>query len=332
MDADIKRGSMPIRTRKAVRRCPNWRIALLSLLLLQEGTRRVECKGKISFDLHPTAVLASRRRRQRNLLNCKDSNSSCLATLNRSVEEEWWFHPQANAIYATIPKKEDMFEFEPDYLLEDFHRFRHLSRHERNYRMQMGLDLQSDWDGIYDFDMIYANSDGEFHTNSTNATSKQFQRQLRQSVTSSVHLGGRFNNYQGVSLSQGYGTHYANAWVGSPTPQRKTLIVDTGSHYTAFPCTGCRNCGQQHHTDPYFNPQKSSTFHVLQCHECREGVNCHDNRCIFSQSYTEGSSWEAYQVKDKFYCGGSDFLGAVDPNHQKYAIDFMFGCQLSLNG
>ena len=38
--------------------------------------------------------------------------------------------------------------------------------------------------------------------------------------------------FQAVPLSQGYGTHYANAWVGSPTPQRKTLIVDTGSHYT----------------------------------------------------------------------------------------------------
>lgn len=56
------------------------------------------------------------------------------------------------------------------------------------------------------------------------------------------------------------------------------------------------------------------------------------DRCVFSQSYTEGSSWEAYQVRDKFYCGGNDFLGAVDPNDQKYVIDFMFGCQLSLNG
>ena len=100
----------------------------------------------------------------------------------------------------------------------------------------------------------------------------------------------------------------------------------------AFPCTGCKNCGLQHHTDPYYAPEKSSSFHLLECQECREGVTCQDNRCIFSQSYTEGSSWEAYQVSDKFYCGGNDFLGAVDPRDQKYAIDFMFGCQLSLNG
>jgi Xylanase inhibitor N-terminal len=317
----------------------NWPTALLSLFLLQKGALRAECTGVISFDLHPTAVLASQRRERRRLLNCQQSNTSCLSTLNQSAEEKWWFHPNSNAVYATIPKKEDMAEdgFESDDLLDDFHRYRHLSRHERHYRTQLGLDLQPDWDGIYNFDKEYEDDDDDEElrvnaTNATNATSKHTQRLLRQTVTSSVHLGGRFNNYQGVSLSQGYGTHYANAWVGSPTPQRKTLIVDTGSHYTAFPCVGCRNCGLQHHTDPYYNPQKSNTFHLLQCNECREGVTCQDERCIFSQSYTEGSSWEAYQVSDKFYCGGSDFLGAVDPDHQKYSIDFMFGCQLSLNG
>jgi len=36
-------------------------------------------------------------------------------------------------------------------------------------------------------------------------------------------------------LFQGMGTHYADVWVGTP-PQRKSVIVDTGSHYTAFPC------------------------------------------------------------------------------------------------
>jgi hypothetical protein len=38
-------------------------------------------------------------------------------------------------------------------------------------------------------------------------------------------------------------------WVGSPTPQRQTVIVDTGSHFTAFPCTGCDGCGESYHTD-----------------------------------------------------------------------------------
>ena len=60
-------------------------------------------------------------------------------------------------------------------------------------------------------------------------------------TATSVPYGGVFDNYQAVPLSQGYGTHFANIWVGSPTPQRKTVIVDTGSHYTAFPCSGCLN-------------------------------------------------------------------------------------------
>ena len=36
-------------------------------------------------------------------------------------------------------------------------------------------------------------------------------------------------------LYQGIGTHYANIFVGTP-PQRVSVIVDTGSHHTAFPC------------------------------------------------------------------------------------------------
>lgn len=43
-------------------------------------------------------------------------------------------------------------------------------------------------------------------------------------------------------LFQGMGTHYSFIWVGSP-PQRVSVIMDTGSHHTAFPCVGCK-CGK----------------------------------------------------------------------------------------
>lgn len=43
-------------------------------------------------------------------------------------------------------------------------------------------------------------------------------------------------------LFEGLGTHYTFIWVGSP-PQRVSVIMDTGSHHTAFPCVGCR-CGK----------------------------------------------------------------------------------------
>ena len=97
-------------------------------------------------------------------------------------------------------------------------------------------------------------------------------------------------------LFQGIGTHYANIFVGVP-PQRVSVIVDTGSHHTAFPCTGCKQCGK--HTDPYFDPDHSETQNTLSCDKCEAGAKCTAKRCQLSQSYTEGSSWKAYQVRPR---------------------------------
>ena len=94
--------------------------------------------------------------------------------------------------------------------------------------------------------------------------------------------GGMFNSYQTTPVHQGYGTHFATIWVGTP-PQRKSVIIDTGSHYTAFPCKGCLNCGEEHHTDPVFDPDESSTFHALTCSEC-QSASCLKGKCVFSQS------------------------------------------------
>lgn len=80
------------------------------------------------------------------------------------------------------------------------------------------------------------------------------------------------------------------------------------------------------------NPEKSKSFRSLQCDECKDGVVCENSQCRFSQSYTEGSSWEAIQVIDRFYCGGTDILDSVEPNDEKYAMEFMFGCQVSMTG
>ena len=49
--------------------------------------------------------------------------------------------------------------------------------------------------------------------------------------------------------------------------------------------------------DPYFDPAKSSTSTVKSCG--REG-----KKCYFKQSYTEGSSWSAFKVRDKVWVGG----------------------------
>ena len=119
------------------------------------------------------------------------------------------------------------------------------------------------------------------------------------------------------------------------------MIVDTGSHHTAWPCKGCQDCGEDHHTDSYFDPDQSKTFIALQCHECRYEARCEamnekqldsKNSCMVRQAYTEGSSWTAYQARDMVFCGGRDVFSAADPVDQRYAVPFMFGCQMSSNG
>ena len=52
----------------------------------------------------------------------------------------------------------------------------------------------------------------------------------------------RLASEQLAPLFHGVGVHYAFVWVGSP-PQRVSVIVDTGSRHTAFPCVGCK-CGR----------------------------------------------------------------------------------------
>ena len=123
-------------------------------------------------------------------------------------------------------------------------------------------------------------------------------------------------------LFPGYGTHFSYVYVGTPA-QRQSLIVDTGSHYTAFPCVGCSKCGK--HTDPYWNMKASTSAVVLQCPAASGQTTCE-----IEQSYTEGSSWKAFKVRDKLWVGSIN--PTLVPNAQNYTMDFEFGCQTSETG
>ncbi|KAJ1452344.1 aspartic peptidase domain-containing protein, partial [Pelagophyceae sp. CCMP2097] len=130
----------------------------------------------------------------------------------------------------------------------------------------------------------------------------------------------------------GIGTHYAHVYaifsVGTP-PQRVSVIVDTGSHHTAFPCSGCKSCGT--HTDPYFDPERSSTLKWLGCSDCVAAAHCMQRKCQVSQSYTEGSSWKANQIKDALYVGGETVIS--QPASETWlSTSFIFGCQISETG
>jgi hypothetical protein len=107
-------------------------------------------------------------------------------------------------------------------------------------------------------------------------------------------------------LYMGYGTHYVDLWCGSP-PQRQTVIVDTGSSQTAFPCEDCKDCGSnEFHIDSLFHESKSSSFEANDCDTCSQRSTCNTStdRCEIEQSYTEGSYWKAYEAMDTCYIGG----------------------------
>jgi hypothetical protein len=152
------------------------------------------------------------------------------------------------------------------------------------------------------------------------------------------------------ALYQGYGTHYVDLWIGSPTPQRQTVIVDTGSGVTAFPCSGCNNdCGADYHIDAFFQEALSETFQKLTCEECTRG-SCSHGECRIGMSYQEGSSWSAYEGRDVCYAGGphdeplmplleddnnnnNGRTDVVDPHHASaFAFPLTFGCQTKITG
>lgn len=145
--------------------------------------------------------------------------------------------------------------------------------------------------------------------------------------------------YETGALYQGYGTHYMDLWVGSP-PQRQTVIVDTGSSITAFPCSGCDHCGDNpstgelYHLDENFDKFKSQTYEQFECvagEQNKHNVNCplgvcqrsdpqvatSDQVCKLSVSYAEGSSWTAIGGSDVCYPAGPHQTPLLDNDTRK---------------
>ena len=184
--------------------------------------------------------------------------------------------------------------------------------------------------------------------------SRHSQTPNNKAIINNYNLRGNDRNLQQQmgALYQGYGTHYIDLWVGSPTPQRQTVIVDTGSGVTAFPCEECKGCGDSYHTDHYFKESDSISFRPLTCNECFRGYCASmdgTKKCRISMSYAEGSSWSAYEAMDLCYAGGPhdsalsvsgaqtnteditlDHIDPVEAN--EFAFELAFGCQVSITG
>ena len=137
----------------------------------------------------------------------------------------------------------------------------------------------------------------------------------------------RLDDMEVTELFQGYGTHYIDLWVGTP-PQRQTLIVDTGSSTTAFPCEDCTKECDVHHVDKIFRESNSTSYYKKTCDDqcilgrCSKTIK---GACSLHRRYAEGSSWNAVEATDTAYFGGPhdhslekvEGRGDWDPLHAK---------------
>jgi len=180
-------------------------------------------------------------------------------------------------------------------------------------------------------------SDEEVFAEELDEDERRNRQRRRRTVenTSNEIMGG---------LYMGYGTHYVDLWCGSP-PQRQTVIVDTGSSQTAFPCSDCQDCGSpKYHAGKLFDESKSSTFLAYDCENCSQRSVCNSktDRCEIEQYYSEGSSWTAYEAMDSCYIGGYHNTAIstdngnpddIDPGHAPaFALDTRLGCQTEVTG
>jgi hypothetical protein len=114
----------------------------------------------------------------------------------------------------------------------------------------------------------------------------------------------------------GYGSHFLYLYMGSP-PQRQAVMLDTGSEYTAFPCSDCKDCGK--HIDEYFKPDKSNSY---------AADVCNGKKCIVQNQYST-ANWKAYTGKDTVFIAGNDMADVTDAIDYKFKVQF--GCMTSID-
>lgn len=97
-----------------------------------------------------------------------------------------------------------------------------------------------------------------------------------------------------------YAYYFADLLIGSPVPQRASVIIDTGSRLVGFPCKGCIHCGE--HLDPMFDVSRSASATWLNCSgQCSQG--CVKGHCSYRETYSEGSTISGLWFDDSVRLG-----------------------------
>lgn len=97
--------------------------------------------------------------------------------------------------------------------------------------------------------------------------------------------------------SEGMGEYLVPIYLGTPEPQKASVIIDTGSDLTWIQSEPCSSCYPQE--DPFFDPSKSPTYKRVQCNStlCDEllGSGCSSSGdCAYSYFYGDGSQTWGY--------------------------------------
>jgi hypothetical protein len=138
------------------------------------------------------------------------------------------------------------------------------------------------------------------------ASDADTQHRLRRRLQAAVAIYG---DYRELAY------YYADVFVGSPAPQRFSVITDTGSSIMSVPCKGCSTCGR--HQNPPYDPGASASAAKLTCSEAAAagGTLCSscasDGGCEYVQSYAEGSALRGVIYRDLVFLGDdSDVVAA----------------------
>jgi len=101
-----------------------------------------------------------------------------------------------------------------------------------------------------------------------------------------------------------YAYYFTELLIGSPDPQRTSVIIDTGSRLVGFPCKGCgEKCGD--HIFPRFDFSRSVTARWVTCADGYTCDTCDDEHCAYAEKYSEGSAISGRWFGDWVELGGS---------------------------